>query len=170
VSSDTAARTLRRTVAIPSVIALGLFLALFLALGPAACAGRPSAESVSAALLGVWENLDPEPRKASSAARAVANTVGVHKPPWAATLEFEEGGHFEARYPSAELNRLHHKLGGPPLESPLRGTWRVKRDLAGLLWIEMKPGPEMRRLSLKKGVLTLHGIDQYWGAERYRRP
>ena len=166
VSSDTAARPLHRAVAIGSVIALGLFLAL----GPISCAGRPSAESVSAALVGVWENLDAEPRKASSAAGAVANTVGIHAPPWAATLEFEARGHFEARYPSAELSRLHHKLGGPPLESPLRGTWRVKRDLAGVLWIEMKPGPELRRLSLKKGVLTLHGVDQYWGAERYRRP
>jgi len=100
----------------------------------------------------------------------VANTIGVHKPPWASSLIFEEEGRFEASYTRAELERLHYKLGGPSLESPLRGTWRVKRDLMGVLWIDMEPGPGSRRLSLKKGVLTLHGVEAYWGPERFRRP
>jgi hypothetical protein len=134
------------------------------------CAGRPSAESVSAALVGSWVNVAEEPQRSRSAAGAVVRTIGVHEPPWAASLVFREDGRFEASYPDAQAGEFRRRVGDLALANPVEGRWHVERDWVGVLWIHMSPGPGTRRLSLEKGVLVLHHVGEYWGAERFRRP
>ena len=148
---------LRRVVSIAPV----LLPCALLALG---CASGGSDSKLAREIVGTWVN-----ERAQKDSKGIVDHVSTRSSPYPYRVVLRANGSFEALYTPKQLARVQRALGSDSLVSPLAGRYELTVDWLGVAWIDMRPGPPRRRISVKGDRLVLHKVGQSWTAEKYRR-
>jgi len=149
----------------PATIALLLGISLI----GSGCAADRAAQSQKAidAVSGSWVNVRASADR--SGWREVLTVLDGLDAPEPLELVIRRDGTFTARYDSHDFRSFQRFVNRTDIENPLQGHFTLGVDWAGNAWIHLDPGAPERRLSLERGLLTLHGVGASWRSETYRR-